>query len=58
MIQRARQGGVTFERIGDALGLSRQAVHAGMRRAKAGPIAVGALVGYHDLTDAILSFLG
>jgi DNA-binding Lrp family transcriptional regulator len=57
MIERARQGGISFTQIGKALGLTRQAVHARMRRARAGPIAVGALLGYNDLTDAILSLL-
>ena len=58
MIERARQDGVSFAQIGKALGLTRQAIHARVRRAQRGPIAVGALLGYIDLTDAIRSLLG
>ena len=57
MINRARQRGVTFEQIGKALGVTRQAVHAKMRKAGGGSLVVGVLVGYDDLTDAVLSLL-
>jgi DNA-directed RNA polymerase specialized sigma24 family protein len=56
VIDRARQGGVTLEQIGKALGVTRQAVHARMGKARGG-LVVGVLVGYNDLADTLLSLL-
>jgi hypothetical protein len=58
MIERARREGVTLERIGTALGVTRQAIHARLRKSRSGGLAVGALVGYHDLLDALTAVVG
>ncbi|HEY3191720.1 MAG TPA: sigma factor-like helix-turn-helix DNA-binding protein [Solirubrobacterales bacterium] len=57
IIQRARQQGVTFDQIGKALGVTRQAVHARLRRAKNGSLALVPLASYDDLLDAVTSLL-
>jgi DNA-directed RNA polymerase specialized sigma24 family protein len=57
MIERARRAGATYEQIGEALGVSRQAVHARLRRAKVGSLAVLALADYDELIGACLSLL-
>jgi DNA-directed RNA polymerase specialized sigma24 family protein len=57
-IERARQQGLTFAQIGAVLGVSRQAVHAKLRRSQADAAhSIGALASYNDVLDAAFTLL-
>jgi DNA-directed RNA polymerase specialized sigma24 family protein len=56
-IELARQEGWTLAEIGRALGVSRQAVHAKLRRGQRTCLALGALIHLDDSFDAICSLL-
>jgi DNA invertase Pin-like site-specific DNA recombinase len=57
MIARARRQGITFAQIGKALGVSRQAVHARLRRMKSGATAVVLFATYEDVLGVATSLL-
>jgi DNA-directed RNA polymerase specialized sigma24 family protein len=54
VLERARREGLTLAEIGTFLGISRQAVHARLRRLKNAPLIVVPLAGYDELLNGLL----
>lgn len=57
LMERARRQGCTLEQIGEALGLTRQAVHARLRRENGRALAIGLLLFLEDPLEAVLAVL-